>query len=193
MKHKMFFLALFMFALLTQSSNLIAQDEAAAQKAMTDYMTPGKMHDMLSKNVGEWKSKFKIWSQPGAEPIVSEGTSVAEMILGGRYLQTKHTATFMGMPMDGVGIDAFDNGKKSFISIWMDNFGTGIMMLEGKYDEAAKTITYTGKMFEPVAGKEITTREVVKYVKDGFQTMEMYMETDGKEFKTMEMEMTKVK
>ncbi len=191
MKLKMISTALFLIALLLQNNNIFAQD--AAQKAMMDYMAPGKMHELLAKCTGEWKTSIKIWMQPGAEPVVSEGTSSGEMILGGRYLQTKHSAVFMGMPMQGIGIDAYDNGKKIFITIWMDNFGTGIMNLEGKYDESSNSVTYTGKMFEPVSGKDIKVREVVKYIKDGHQTMEMYQETDGKEFKSMEIEMKKVK
>lgn len=192
MKLKTFLPFVLLIAFLFQWNNIVAQD-AAAQKAMMDYMTPGKMHDQLSKNVGQWKSKITMWMQPGAEPTVTEGTSVSEMILGGRYLQTKHSADFMGMPMQGIGIDAYDNGKKIFISLWMDNFGTGIMYLEGKYDEATMTLNLSGKMFEPVAGKELKVREVVKFVNENLQKMEMYTETDGKEFKTMELEMTRVK
>ena len=191
MKGKMILAVMFFIALFLQGNSVIAQD--AAQKAMMDYMTPGKMHELLAKNVGEWKTTIKMWMQPGAEPTVTEGTSVGEMFLGGRYLQTKHSADFMGMPMQGIGIDAYDNGKKIFISIWVDNFGTGVMTLEGKYDESSKTLTLAGKMFEPVSGKDMKVREVIKYINDGHQTMEMYQEVDGKEFKSMELEMKKVK
>lgn len=173
--------------------NLFAQDEAASQKAMMDYMAPGQMHQMLAKNVGEWKTKIKLWMQPGGEPVVSEGTSTSEMILGGRYLQTKHSASFMNMPMQGLGLDAYDNGKKTFISVWFDNMGTGVMVLEGKYDEAAKTITYFGKVYEPVSAKEINVKEIVRFVNDNLEIMEMYMLTGNSEFKSMEIEMKRVK
>lgn len=189
-KNSLCYLIIFFFAF-SGSGYLFAQDDA--QKAMMEYMTPGKMHQMLAKNAGEWKTKFKVWMQPGAEPASAEGTAAAEMLLGGRYLQTKHSGTIMGMPMNGIGIDGFDNCKKVFTSVWIDNLGTGVMLLEGTYDEASKTFTYTGKSFDPVSKKEIAVREVLKYVNDDLQIMEMFMTLDGKESKSMEVEMTRVK
>jgi hypothetical protein len=46
--------------------------------------------------------------------------------------------TFKGMGMDG-----YDNVKQKFVSSWGDNMGTGIILLEGDYDPATKTFTYT--------------------------------------------------
>lgn len=183
------FLALYIFS---NNPQLFAQDDAA-QKAMTEYMTPGKMHDFLAKNAGEWKTTIKLWMGPGTEPIVSEGTSVSEMILGGRYLQSKHSGTIMGMPMMGLGIDAYDNGKKIFVSTWYDNMGTGVMVLTGTYNEAAKTMSLSGVSYDPASGKDVKVREVQKFVKDGHIIMEMYMGTDAGEFKSMEIEMIKTK
>jgi hypothetical protein len=194
MKQKLFSTVVLLITfILMQSINIFAQDQAAAQKAMADYMTPGKMQNMLAKNVGDWKTQIKIWMQPGAEPVISEGTSHSEMLLGGRYLQTTHAATFMGMPMNGIGIDAFDNGRQVFVSVWIDNMGTGVLTLEGKYDEPSKSLFLSGKMFDPVSGKELKVREVVKFVDENRQTMEMYAEIEGKEFKSMEIEMNRVK
>jgi hypothetical protein len=180
------------FFLIIGGNKIFAQDDAA-QKAMTDYMTPGKMHEFLARNVGEWKTVLKLWMQPGGEPILSEGTSVSEMILGGRYLQSKHTASVMNMNMQGLGLDAFDNGKKVFTSVWLDNFGTGIMVLEGTCNDDMTLLTLTGKSFEPASGKEIKVREVLKIVNDGHHIMEMYMDSGDKEFKSMEVDMVKIK
>jgi len=173
-------------------TTLFAQDEAA-QKAMTEYMTPGKMHEFLSKLSGEWKSTIKLWMAPNTDPVVSQGTAKYEMILGGRYLQSKHSSTVMGMPMEGFGIDAYDNGKKVFLSTWYDNMGTGIMMLKGTYNEAAKTMTYEGTSYEPVSGKDVKVRELLKFIKDGYMVMEMFMNDGTGEFKSMEIEMTRTK
>ena len=54
-------------------------------KAWTDYMTPGDMHKMLEKSNGTWNTKVTMWMAPGAEPMMSEGTTINEMIMGGRY------------------------------------------------------------------------------------------------------------
>jgi hypothetical protein len=69
--------------------------------------------------------------------------------------------------------------------------GTGIMTMTGKWDESSKTINFTGTCVDPTTGKEMKVREVFKLVDDNHQTMEMYMTTDGKEHKSMEIKFTR--
>ncbi len=84
--------ALITFSLLFITASLNAQDEMSAdQKAWMDYMTPGPMHEMMAKSVGDWKTKNTFWMDPEGEPIVTEGNAKFEMILGGRYLKSTHT------------------------------------------------------------------------------------------------------
>lgn len=77
------------------------------------------------------------------------------------------------------------------MSTWVDNMGTGIMYMEGKYDEKSKSINFAGKCVDPTSGKEESVREVFKIVDDKTQFMEMYMTKGGKEFKNMEIKFTK--
>lgn len=168
-----------------------AQQEAPSgeeMKAWMEYMTPGEMHKQLQSQEGEWNTKIKMWMTPGGEPMVSEGTTINKMILGGRYMKSTHTAITMGMPMEGLNLTAFDNAKKEFISIWMDNMGTGVMVASGPFDETTKTITLTGKMVDPITGKDLPVKEVIKPIDENHQLFELYMEHDGKEFKSMEIE-----
>jgi hypothetical protein len=168
-----------------------SQDET--MKVWMEYMTPGKGHEMLAKGAGEWKSVIKFWMAPGTEPQVSEGYAISEMILGGRYLQSKHSGSSFGMPLEGISVEGFDNAKGTFFSTWIDNMGTGIMYLEGKYDDKTKTCLYEGTVFDPMTKKNTGVREVVKHLSDDHQIMEMYMvEPDG-EFKSMEIEFTRKK
>ncbi len=125
------------------------------------------------------------------EPSVTEGKAVIESLLGGRYLKTTHTGTFMGMPFEGFSIEAYDNAMHEFSSIWVDNFGTGMMYMKGKYDEASKTLTYTGTSVDPMQKKEIGVKEVFKVIDDNNFTMEMYMTDGSKEVKTMEINYTR--
>ena len=72
--------------------------------------------------------------------------------------------------------------------------GTGIMKLEGPWDEATKSITLTGKMIDPSAGtaKETDIKEIFKIIDDKTQVMEMYGPYyDGKEYKMMEIKYTR--
>ena len=160
-------------------------------KIWMEYMTPSSMHQMMATHVGEWKTINKFWMQPDAEPVVSEGTAVNEMILGGRYLQSTHSGMVMGMPMNGISIEAYDNAKKVFQNIWIDNMGTGMYRAEGKYDENTKTITYYGTGYDPVQGKDVKFRETLEFVESGTHVLKMYMIDDGKEFQNMEITFTK--
>jgi hypothetical protein len=109
------------------------------------------------------------------------------MILDGRYLVSKYKGNMMGMPFEGMAVEGYDNAVKMFMSTWIDNMGTGIMYMTGKWDESAKQINYTGKAVDPMSGGWIDIRQVVKFNSDGTTTMEMYgPDSGGKEFKTME-------
>ena len=80
-----------------------AQDNQEAMKKFMDYMTPGEMQEELSKNEGEWTTETTVWMQPDAPPLTSKGTCINKMILGNRYLESRHTSMFMNMPFEGIG------------------------------------------------------------------------------------------
>lgn len=113
--------------------------------------------------------------------------------MGGRYQQSTFKGDFGGMPFEGTSTTGYDKGKKVFFSTWMDNMSTGIMNMEGTWDEATKSINFKGKMICPANGIECEMREVYKIIDDNTQVMEMYgpdMKT-GKEFKSMEIKFTR--
>lgn len=170
-------------------------DAAAMQeqgmKAWMAYMTPGPMHEMMAKCNGDWKEEVTYWMVPGGEPTKSTSSCTNSMIMGNRYQETKHTSSMNGMPFEGYGILAYDNGKKIFVSTWIDNMGTGIMYLEGKWDEKNKTIHFSGKTVDPMTGKDMHVREEFKLIDDNNQFMEMYMTQNGKEFKSMEIKFSR--
>lgn len=192
MKRLLFFSAATLLVLsLTHPAQAQSAEEQAAQKAWMEYSTPGPVHQMLAKADGDWTYEMTGWMAPDAPPMKSSGTSTNRMILGGRYQESRHNGTFMNMPFEGVALTGYDNAKKAFVSSWMDNMGTGIMNMEGKYDEASKTITLTGKCIDPMTGKDMEIREVMQWLNDKSQKMEMYTKMDGKEFKSMEITYTR--
>jgi len=177
------------------NTNLVAQQETGMteeQKAWMEYMRPSKIHKMLSKSVGKWKTKTTFWMTPGAEPIISEGTSQNEMIMGGRYLQSKLTGTAWGMPMEGLNLEGFDNASQMFTSIWIDNLGTGTSIAKGKYDEKNNTINYSGSMVDPMTKGEMKFRETINFIDKNLYVLKMYLNYEGKEFQSMEVEFTRI-
>jgi len=194
---KKLFALLFVFLLSVSANLLFAQDEGeemdpAMMKAWQESMTPGPMHEMLANRVGEWKAEVTMWMDPTKPPETSEATTVCEAMLGGRYFKSTHTGMMMGMPFEGYEISGYDNVKKKFFNVWMDNMGTGIMVSEGTYDEATKTLTFTGEMTDPM-GTDMNVREVITAPDKDHSLFEMYVDMGGNEMKTMEIKYTRVK
>jgi Protein of unknown function (DUF1579) len=174
----------------------VAIDSATLMSNMMTYGTPGEMHKMLASWDGTWTGETTMWDYEGAQPQKSTGTAVNSMIMGGKYQMSKNTGDMMGMPFEGMSITAYDNADKKFHSTWIDTWSTGIMYMLGDWDAANKTMTLGGSypdIHRP--GKECHMRQVVKVIDDNTQLMEMYGpdQKTGKEYKIMEMKMTRKK
>lgn len=184
-----------LFFIIFLLGNPLAQNDDMNQdeqmKIWMDYMTPGPMHEMMAKHSGSWKMVSKMWMDPNSEPIISEGAVDAEMILGGRYLKMVAKFPMMGMQTEGWSLEAYDNGKKEFINIWIDNMGTGVAISTGKFDEATKSIIYNGKMYDPLSQRDTEFKSISKMINDNEMTFEMYGKFDGKEVKMMEIVYTR--
>jgi len=167
-------------------------DSASMMKNWQTYMTPGEEHKLMASWSGTWTGEVTMWESADAPPTKNVSTAVNKMILGGRYQQSTFKGRYNKMPFEGMSTLAFDNAKKVFISTWIDNFGTGIMITEGPWDAASKSITLKGRMVDPTTGKNVDVKEIFKPIDNNYQVMEMFVTTpDGKEFKTMEIKYTR--
>ncbi len=167
-----------------------APDMEEMMKAYEAVAAPGPQHARLREAVGTWKTETKIWMGPG-EPEVSTGTSEFKTILGGRYVVEQFASTFMGKPFEGMGVYGYDNVTKKYVTIWLDNSGTGIARSEGTRDEAAKTTTYFGEYVDPMKGPS-KFKNVLREVSKDRQVFEMYMiDSGGQEQKSMEITYTR--
>ena len=152
----------------------------------------GPEHKMLAKLAGNWNAKVKMMDPSGSgEAHESKGTMKRAVILGGRYLKEDFTGSFLGTKFQGMGLVGFDTQKKKFVNTWIDTMSTGFANSEGTFDEASKTLTSHGE--EVMMGKKMKTRDVLKFVSEDEQHMEMYRSMDGKEFKVMELTFTRAK
>jgi hypothetical protein len=188
MKH--FIKAIAFFTLVAVSLPAAAQTQEEMKKWM-EYSTPSDVHKMIAKSDGDWNEDLSFWMAPGAPEQKMKSTCNNKMIMGGRYQESTHTGDFGGMPFEGRGTLAYDNLTKKLITTWIDNMGTGLMYMEGTWDDATRSVTFKGKMVEPMVGKEINVKEVWKIVDDNTQEVDMYQEKDGKESKTMHIKLTR--
>lgn len=169
-------------------------DSATIAKNWEAYMTPTDVHKMMASWDGKWNGTVSMWQSPGSTPEISQESTTNSMLMGGRYQQGIHAGTMMGQPFEGRSLLAYDNARRTFISTWIDNMGTGLMVMEGPWDETTKSITMKGMAVDPSAGtgKQVPVREVFKVIDDKTQLMEMYGNApDGKEFKMMKIKYTR--
>jgi hypothetical protein len=90
--------------------------------------------------------------------------------------------------MEGMSLTGYDNASGEFTSIWIDNLGTGTAVAKGKYDEATGLLTMNGTMVDPMTKGEMQFTQVLKVLDDNHQVFEMYMNYNGQEFKSLEIE-----
>lgn len=163
------------------------QDQEMMAK-WAEYATPGEAHQRLAKLAGNWDYTMKWWMSPDAQPEESTGTLSAALTMDGRYLVEDWEGTAMGQPFKGRGTTGYDNFNKEYVSTWIDNMGTGIMVSTGQYDAAQDALVTTGTFDDIMTGeKDKSMRGVQKILDDNTIHFEMYVPgPDGQEFKTME-------
>jgi hypothetical protein len=175
-------------------------NEAEMMKQMMELAKLNDNHKLLADLAGSWSTSVKMM-EPGHEPTVSKGNVTYKSIMNGRYVIGDHSGN-MKMPgadgkmkdfaFKGMSADGYDNVKQKFTSSWMDNMGTGIMTMEGTYDPATKSFTYTGEM-EMMPGMKTPVRSVVKVTDKNHRTFEWYENRGGQEMKTLEIDYTRKK
>ena len=175
--------------------------EAEMMKYMMEMAKLNENHKLLAGMTGNWTYTLKWWMNSAAPPSESKGSTVRKAMMDGRYFMAENTGKFQmpgadgkmkDMTFKGIATEGYDNTKKKFVSSWIDNMGTGIMMSEGTYDPATKTFTYTAE-YEAMPGMKSKVRETVKIVDADHHTFEFYEDRGAGEAKTMEINYTRKK
>ena len=146
----------------------------------------GPEHARQLERAGTWDVHSKMWMAPGTAPMESDGVSVCEAVMVGRYTIDRYSSNVFGMIYEGLGMNGYDKQTKQYWSTWSDNMNTGIGIMYGTVDESGKVFTYFGEVHEEKVKSVITEN------KDGTVLFEMFMiGEDGSESKSMEMFYTK--
>ena len=170
----------------------MSAEEQAMQETWMKGMTPGSHHEMLQGMAGDWKVSMKMWMEPGGEPMVSEATVTRKTELGGRVLEEHLQGSMMGQEFEGIGRTGYDNLKEEWWSTWTDNMSTGLFMMTGTWDEASKTMTWTGEGTDPMTGKSQKMKMVVVHEGADKETATMYQaDASGEMNPTMEITYTR--
>ena len=166
-------------------------DPQAMMEVWKQLAMPGEPHKLFASLAGSWTTTTKEWMEPGKPPTESTGSADMKMLLDGRFLYQEYNSQMMGQAFSGVGINAYDNLRKKYVTAWIDTMGTGIFQMEGTASSYGKTITLKGRHDEP-GGGQMTHRAVWKIVDSNTQTFDMYgTHQGGKEMKVLEITYTR--
>lgn len=159
-----------------------------------EFGTPGTAHKVLDLRLGKWNVDVKMFEPGTAAPQTSKGTSEVKWIMDGRFVEETVNGEWMGQPFSGRGATGYDNLRKKYVGSWIDNMSTGVMVVEGAYEAATKTFTYTGECPDVMAGKYTRSRSTEKMVDADHWTMQMFKPgPDGKEFMAAQMDYARAK
>jgi hypothetical protein len=136
--------------------------------------TPGEMHQVLFQLIGAWHGDVSFYSETEREPLISSVQVFYESQLENRFFTIKLIGEVNRIGMEGLGTLGYDNTRKLFIGTWIDNNHTGMISLEGRWEEDRKLISLRGKRFDPVNGKEKAIKVNLTLVDDFNHTLEVY-------------------
>ena len=164
------------------------------QEAFMKAGAPGPYHKLMEPLVGRWKAEVKVWERPGAEPVVSTGTSSHTWIFGGRYLKMEYSGPYLGQSFIGLGFMGFDNVGKRYVNFWLDNMSTWVMYSTGTVSRDEKTFILNGSYRDPVSGNLRHQRDEMRVEGPDRLVSRSYEILPGaKEFLSMEIVYTRAK
>jgi hypothetical protein len=152
---------------------------------------PGAEHKVLQTFVGEWNYTARMWVKPGADPIEMSGSVVRKSIFGGRFIKDEVQNEKPHRNFKGLGLLGYDNTRKKYTTVWVDSMSTAIHTSLGTLDKDGKVFTFTGTSIDPVSGKEIKGRSVVRLAGKDRVVMEESRDEGGKWVKMMEITYTR--
>ena len=165
-------------------------DMDAVFAKMMEMGAPGDHHKALESMVGEFTGSVKFSMTPDMPPMESKASIKREWAMDGRFViehVTGDPAMEGGPAFKGMGIVGYNNWDKKFESVWVENMATHMSSATGSFDAAAKTLTFTGDMIDPMSGKKIKQTSVVDLSNPDREVMTGTIPgPDGKPFKNFE-------
>jgi hypothetical protein len=187
-------------AALALSATLYAADKAdkragqtSQDEMMAAYMklaSPGEFHGYLKPLAGTGRPRSSPMRKKD-QMSISEGACQSSWVMDGRYLKEECTGNFEGMPFNGMGFTGYDNATKKYVSSWVDTMGTGILNSTGTIDGSHKTLTFLSSAPDPMTGKTMKIRMVIKIVDENRHVFSFYGTREGKEALQMEITYTR--
>ena len=168
----------------------VAEDEDTDPLSRVVRMSePGEYHEHLEDHVGTWDLTVRIWQEVEGEPVESAATAEAQMILGGRFLETVYRGEILGTSFEALSIEGYDNQARQFVRSWWDNTGTGTFIFRGQCEEECRVRTLTADFSDSTTSQRLRNKGVTTFElddEDSYTYESFIVMPDGSEFKNME-------
>jgi hypothetical protein len=113
--------------------------------------------ELLQEDVGEWHAEVEVVPAPGAPVQKSEGSLSCRMC--GRWLVADFKNATSGF--EGHGVSGWDSVARRYVATWVDPSRRGLVVMNGEWNEAERTMTFVGEMTRP-DGSRLRWREVTE-------------------------------
>ena len=168
------------------------EDQAKAADKWAKLGEPSESHKLLERLLGVYKVETSFWSKPELPPYTSEGSSKFVAILGGRFIEERHSGSVGDHLFEGIGLYGYDNALAHFSSTWTDSLNTSIISSTGKYDKERDLIVFKGPVYDPILEEEKDITTVLRFISADKFSVALYEEgSRGSLWKTVEMVYTK--
>lgn len=191
------FLASLVLSVYAQEKNQeMSQEQKKMMELWKKYTFPCEKHKHIAYFVGEWESVIKSWSVPGKPPDVRTQEIKVESFFDGRFTKAyiKTDASDVGMLLETIVINGYDNYKQEFFSITLSKQRTDYYLTTGKLDETGKIRTDTAVRTDIFTGEQYRVKAITTIINHDKYTYEYYrIDPAGKEVKEMEIIYTRKK
>jgi hypothetical protein len=191
------FLATLVLSVFAQEKN---QEMSEEQKKMMElwkkYTFPGEKHKHIEYFVGEWESVIKSWPVPGKEPKVRTQKIKVESFFDGRFTKAhiKTDASDVGVLLETIVINGYDNYKQEFFSITLSKQRTDYYLTTGQLDKTGKIRTDTAVRTDIFTGEQYRVKAITTIINQDKYTYEYYkIDPEGNEVKRMDITYTRKK
>ena len=159
-------------------------EKTSNMQEMLKATQPSERHKQLEVLAGSWDVLVRFKYGPGPEREGKASTE-AKWILGGRFLQQEYQSESGQVTLQFLG---YDNQKKKFFEVKMDNMDTGVLYTEGTMSADGKVITNVGIRTDPITGESKKLRIVTTLTDKNHYTVEWFQpDSEGKEEKRVTM------
>jgi hypothetical protein len=120
-------------------------DDAATQQMNTEEMKPmgpsEQIKESAARMVGTWnfEGQWRATADQEWQPV--SGTMQVIEAVGGAALMSTWESEFMGMPMHGLSLTAYDGELGEWQETWIDNFSGRISLYTGQKRDGKRVMT----------------------------------------------------